>query len=392
MDNAIATPSPTSKYNVLILTSSRGFYGAERVIWSLVASIDKSRFNLTVATLKDKRFGNQELVEEIAKIDGNSLALPCQGRWDKNALNILCEFIQDNAIELLHCHEEKSRFYGLLAARRCKIPVVATHHNWIRGNWISNTFQYLDAFLLTRCKHIAAVSNDVSQMMGTFKIPKKKISIVPNGIDLTPFHNAQSKQHDSTALKKQLNLPVGVPIVGIFGRLTAAKGHHYLLRAAKQLRTQWPQVHYLIVGDGELRAELQQLTFDLGLAEQVTFTGFRDNVIDFYPLLDILVLASITEGTPMVLLEAMAMNIPIISTKVGGIKDILTDSHDSILLEAKDVTNLTQALYTLLDNPNEAARLAANAAQTIEHYSSKHMAAKYEKIYYAIINNLQPAL
>ena len=392
MDSTINTLTADKVRNILILTSSRGFYGAERVIWSLAASIDKNRFNLTVATLKDNRFGNQELVEEVAKIGGHSLAIPCNGRLDKNAIQILCDFIHDNAIDLLHCHEEKSRFYGLIAARKCKIPVVATHHNWIRGHWVSNAFQYLDAFLLTRCKHITAVSNDVSQMMTKLKIPRKKISIVPNGIDLSPFRHAQSKQQDSSALKKQLNLPINAPIVGIFGRLTAAKGHYYFLQAAKQLQTRCPDVHYLIVGDGELREELQQLSRDLGLTKQITFAGFRDNVIDFYPLLDILVLSSLTEGTPMVLLEAMAMNIPIIATRVGGVKDILTDGHNGILLQAKDSTSLAQALQTLLNNPAEATRLATNAAQTVDHYSSKHMATQYEKIYHAVINNLQPTL
>ena len=147
--------------------------------------------------MEDRR-PHRELLKESEKRGGKTIAIRCRKRLDVQALKELLSILKKNDIDILHCHEMKSRAYGLIAAKVIELPIVATNHNWIRENRTVATYELLDAFSLRFFDRIIAVSEEVKQLMLKFKIPQRLISVVRNGINLK---ESCEKRDDNTSLR-----------------------------------------------------------------------------------------------------------------------------------------------------------------------------------------------
>ena len=183
-------------------------------------------------------------------------------------------------------------------------------------------------------------------------------------------------------VRNELGIDQKIPLIGAFGRISPEKGQKYFIAAAVRVLKVFPESRFLIVGDGFQREAMKEYAADLGISDNVIFAGFRKDISEFHSALDLFVLPSILEGTPMALLEAMSAESPVIATRVGGVGRIIQNGINGLLVSPANSKELAETIIKLLKNPAKANHLAQNALRTIsEKYSSKKMADEYMKKY-----------
>lgn len=352
-----------------------GFGGLERVILSLVANIDRTRFTPSFCALyapdpamyrKLSRLGLSCTI--IDKGEGINYYLPFR----------LAGLLRREQIELVNSHDIGATLFAAPAARLAGITkVVHTDHSQILAKKrFPGVYRLILRHLVT---HIIPVSQDLSRyLVRTMQIDQAKITTIPNGIDVLPFATV----HDVSCLRKELGIPEKNRIVGTIGRLVEQKGTEYLIRGFAQLAHKYPDTTLVIVGKGELRFNLEHLVDDLTLGNKIIFTGIREDIPELMNLFDIFVLPSLWEGQPITIIEAMAAGKPVVATDVGGNRELLMHGEFGLLVPPKGPEALARAMERLFADPHLAEKLGerARAHATVE-LSSSSMTKRYENVF-----------
>jgi hypothetical protein len=267
---------------------------------------------------------------------------------------------------------------GIHTARAAGVPVVVrTEH---LPFLITNADQR-DAFntMLSLVDRLICVSAEAQASFIKAGVPAEKLGVVRNGI------HAPSVQVDPKEIRQQLGLPASAKIILTVARLTEQKGHRYLLEAIPTLLQQEPDVFFLWVGEGPLEAELRRQIQEQGLDQHVYLAGQRRDVPQLMAASDLFVLPSLFEGLPIVVLEAMAIGVPIVGTRICGTREAITDGVTGRLVEAKDAQALTGAIVAALQQPQVTARWSKAARLRFEReFSAARMAREVLAIYAAL--------
>jgi len=311
---------------------------------------------------------------------------PCKGRVDVSTILLIKKFLKTQKIDIIHSHGYKSNLYAVAASVGNTVSLVATCHNWLGDDRKMKLYAHLDKSFLNRFDKVVAVSDSVEKEILEHNIPFAKVLIIPNGIDLDRFNSGRK----SDTLKREFGIDHKCTIIGTVGRLSEEKGHSHLLHAAEKVLQTYPDVVFLIVGDGPLREDLQDKALQLAQGRSgnpFLFTGVRNDMEKIYSLMDIFVLPSLTEGLPMVLLEAMAAQKPVVATKVGAVPRVVEDGHSGLLIPPGDVERLAGAIMDLLDSPQRAQHLAQNGYERVrDHFSAKRMGEQYIEVYQDVLS------
>ncbi|CAM3857835.1 glycosyltransferase [Alicyclobacillus pomorum] len=275
---------------------------------------------------------------------------------------------------ILHAHGPRLNVLAYLASRSGRNQWVTTVHSNPYKDFLSSRWKTL---ILTRLNHWCVAHSDgvfvVHPMFGEF-FPTSRVLYVPNGISLKPLERDKSAYR--LALRRQLNLPEGTPLLGIAARFDPVKDIGTIIRAVPKMRT--ANAHLVVAGDGEQRQPLEQLVDELGVRDRVHFLGFIDNVLEFYAALDIHVLASHSEGTPFSVLEAGWLGVPNIGTSIPGLTRLLLDGETGRCFPVGDATALAEVADDLFEHPDIAQRLArAFAERIIPEYTPEKMLQAY---------------
>lgn len=369
---------------ILHLISSRGFFGAEKVVIELAKELcSLSNYQVFIGVFKDLREEHLEIAEKAKESNSKVEIFPCRGRFDLETVSSIRTFIKYSNIDILHSHGYKSNFYAILATLFMNTQKVTTCHNWIGTGYKMKFYEKLDKFLLNRFDKVISVSSLIEKEILDNGISKSKVVIIDNGIDIDKFTDVKNIDY----LRKEFNLNSDSKIIGTIGRLSAEKGLLYFLEASKRVLGKFPHTKFLIVGDGPLRQELQKESVKLGIEKDVIFTGIRNDIPEVLSLMDIFVLPSLKEGLPISLLEAMAAKKSIIATNVGGVPGVIKNGDSGILIEPKDVQGLVDNIIELIKNRKKAIFLAQNAYEKVKkEFSSKKMAEKYIWVYNLIFD------
>ena len=275
-------------------------------------------------------------------------------RDDLKALVNLIRLIRREQPDIVHTHTAKAGFVGRLAAKLTGVPVlVHTFHGHVFHSYFgylrTKFFLWLERLLAKFTDVIITVGEQQRKEIIGYKIaePDKVIS-VPLGLDLKPFVNSSSH---SDLLQRELSLEPDILLVGIVARLVPIKNHLCFLRAARVVADKMDNVRFLIIGDGELREHLEQKTRELELESKIIFMGFQHNLTKIYSGLDVVTLSSFNEGLPVALIEAMAAGKPVVSTDVGGVRDLILDGDNGLLVPSNDHRALALAILYLLGKP-----------------------------------------
>jgi len=367
---------------ILHLISSRGLFGAERVTLDLCKSLKGCGCESTIGVIRNSHNPHVEVADEARRNAIDTVIFPCEARLDVRLIFRIRRYAEENHISLMHCHGYKSNFYGLFA-RPKNIPIVATNHNWLASHWRLRAYRRFDSLLIRYFTRIIAVSDGVRKEMLRYGVPKEKIRVIDNGIDLTRFGDTISP----AAIREEFGIKKGVTVVGTVGNLGAEKGYVYLLQAAKGILNNVESVKFIFVGDGPLRTYLENEASELGIGHNVIFTGFRTDIPDLLSAMDIFVLPSVIEGLPMVLLEAMAAKKAVVATNVGAIPKVVNNGN-GILVEPRDVAGLHNAILSLLTSEEKRQRYASAGHETVRtHFSSERMSSEYIALYNELLGD-----
>jgi len=298
--------------------------------------------------------------------------------------------------DIVHTHTAKAGTVGRLAARLARVPVVLhTFHGHVFHGYfnpaVSKVFQLIERVMARISDRIIVLSPKLRDELLRYRIaPVDKIEIIPLGLDLEPL---LSLTHEAQPLRDELGIPSDTQLVGIIGRLVPVKNHKLFLQAARIVRDAGTPAHYLIIGDGELRTELEIMADELGISSRVHFIGWRRDLVPIYAGLDLLTLTSINEGTPVSLIEAMAAGVPIVATKVGGVPDLVQDEHTGWLVEPGDPKAFGKALSHALASDMVRNGLSKRIRkQTVERYGYPQLVQNIEGLYLMLLKQKRVGL
>jgi glycosyltransferase involved in cell wall biosynthesis len=316
------------------------------------------------------------------------LVIPEMGREinfisDLKILYKLYRLFRREKPDIVDTHTAKAGFAGRLAARLAGVPVVIhTFHGHIFHGyfspWKTRLFLFIEQMLAHLSTRIVTISALQRQEILNFRIASPdKILIIPYGFELDPFLTCESGRG---RLRSELALGPEIKLVGIVARLTAIKNHHLFFKAASLVHQRCKAVHFVVVGDGELRAELEQYVAELQLERVVHFLGWRQDVPAIYADLDLVALTSNNEGTPVTLIEAQAAGCPVVATAVGGVPDIVSDGQTGYLVPPGDAEALAEAiLKALADDSGSMGRAARQAVA--EQFTISRLVRDMEQLY-----------
>jgi len=372
-------PVDEQRINVLHVVLEMGIGGLQRLITDTALTMDRERFNVEVVCLDelgcfaDVLRSHGFTVTLLRRKDAHLAKLPLR----------LARFMRERRIDVAHMHPG-TLIFGALAAKLARVPAaVYTEHG--RGLPEPRVRLLEDRVSGVLIDSIIAVSADLeSYLSRVVRMPRRKITTVMNGIRLTDFSGPSDRQ----SVLASLGLPVDAKVVGTVARLDGVKDQLTMLRAFAQVWRSEERARLLLVGDGPMRAELESFIQEEGLAGAVVITGQRNDVPALIGAMDVFVLSSLSEGTSISLLEAMASGVAPVVTRVGGNPAIVHHDENGLLVEPRDPAGLAAALLTLLHDDDRRGQLAANAAKHVRsRYGIETMVNRYADIYDRILTH-----
>ena len=365
---------------VLQLRSSVGFFGAENVIMEVAKAIVHSPYEPIIGVLENSHNPHTEMAQVAQKNGVASKVFPCDGRFSMQTAGAVRQYMLDNDIAIVHAHGYKADFYALFATLHTGRKRVATIHPWLmESNCMSSAKFYmaLDKALLRSFHRIVAISDEMRDEVVRDGMKPGRVATIENGIDLQRF----AATPNVASARRDFGIPAGARVIGAVGRLSKEKGHAVLLAAAKSLVGKFPDLCFMLVGDGPEREKLTQEVAALGLQKNVIFTGVCSDIPKALAAMDIFVLPSLTEGLPMALLEAMAAKKVIVATAVGSIPRVIRNQENGVTVPPNDTPAIAQALADLLRDPQTALRFADRAYDAVQPFSAETMGKQYVKLY-----------
>lgn len=358
--------------------------GQQHLLW-LAQKIDKSKFEIEVAC-EDEGY----LVDELRKINIKIHPINISNRPSILSLIKTYLLLKKVSPAILHTHGGTAGFYGRVAAVfNFKCVVIHTYHGIHYLNFNKplqkRIYASIDKFLLkfTNCT-ICVAKNDFEIGLNAGIVRKEKAVVIHNGIEIDKFSLLDKKIDNEPKLRADDDSL----IVGSVGRLHYQKGYEYLIEASKTVLENYPNVKFVLIGDGELRDSLDSFAKKIGVDNNFVFLGNRTDIPELLTQIDIFVLPSLWEGLPLVLLEAMAAKKPIVATDVNGIVEIIESEKEGILVPPKNSVELSSALIRLLKDEELRKRLAENGYKKVwSEFSLSKMIAETETVYLKYINN-----
>lgn len=302
-----------------------------------------------------------------------------RGASDVRSLMHLLRVMREFKPHIIHTHTAKAGALGRTAARfylRTRKPdaplpgILHTFHGHVLEGYFGRArsafFRVLERRLASSAHRLVTPSQSIAEELLKMRIGKREqYRVVPLGFELEPFLAIGPRDPtEPHPFRAELGIPADASVIGIVGRLTAVKNHRMFLTAASRLprRTKTP-LHFVVIGDGEMRGELEALTKELGIAESVHFAGWRKDLPAVYRELDVLALTSTNEGTPVSLIEAMAAGRAVVATGVGGVADVVKDATTGLLVTPGRDDLFAVAMGRLADDPELRTRLASAARE-----------------------------
>jgi len=371
-------------HTILFPVNALKIGGAEQQLLELVRGLDKSRFRPIVAPLHR----GAPLDGEYAAVPGVEVRhLDRHGKYDPSPLWKIASILRSEKVDLIQPFLTPATFFGLLPALAVGTPVrVVTERCGVRRDRSLGYTLYRTAEdTMTRFADVVVANSEAGRsFLMERKISPEKILVIYNGINLdrlTPDPTA------AASIRERIRVPDGGMLIGILASLTPPKDHATFLRAAAIVAHRWPNARFAIVGDGVLRSALEDLATELGLADRVTFAGYQRRVADHLLACDLMVSSSRdNEGCSNSILEAMALDRPVIATDIGGNRELIEHGRTGYLVPVSDPPALAAALERAITAPVERAEIVTQARQMVDRrFSLQGMVSSYEALYTGLL-------
>lgn len=372
------------RLKLLLVSKSTG--GVASYIRMLVKGLDREKFDITVACLSEN---GQEFAEELRqnyKVDAFSLAM---NRYKINPLTDARVLIQLSArirrerYDLIHAHASKPGFLMRIAAIGTGIPVIYSPHNFAfhEGSkpLVARVVALFEKFAALFTTQIIAVAKHERDLALKYGVGKPELySVIPTGIDPVLYRQPA----DVLEIKRSLGIPDTAQVIGTVGRLAVPKLPIDFVRVAAELKKDFSDLHFVWVGSGPLQEEAQALTNELGLKDSIHWLGHRDDAYRLYNIFNCFLLLSRWEANPLVLLEAFSAGVPVIASDNLGARELIGDGGHGILVPVADVSAVSNAIRSVLQNPDRASAMKRLALEEVSRvFSLERMINKIEEVY-----------
>ncbi len=345
------------RINVLEVIGNAGQGGMENYIENFIAHLPPNQFRLACICPYESQF--TALLRQLGVDDVYITPITDDPAW--RSIQLTIEVARLHQIDVLHAHMPKAHILAGLSGCLINKPVVATLHGMNISSQELGITRAVGSHLISNCQE----GYTQALAMGVLA---ERVNLVRNGVDTSVF----TPDRSGNELRNEINVPKGTPLVGFVGRLEHEKGPDMFLRAVDQVHQVRPDVHFVIVGDGVMRNKLEEMCAHLQLDKHVHFVGWRTNTVDIYPALDFLVHTSRSDGTSLVLLEAMSCGCPTVGLAVGGVPEIIENERTGFLAGAGDWEGIAFRIIQLLDQPERVQGMKAAARNRVkEHFDVK---------------------
>lgn len=361
--------------------------------------------SLLTAGMNDAHFASSLVVGQISETEGDMsyvardrgiepIIIPTLGRegalWnDLITLAQLVRLIRQMKPHIVETHTAKAGFLGRLAAAVCRVPVIihVFHGHYFHGYFghlKTSVFIALERLAARFSSRIVTVSDRVRDDLVAWKIASRdKIQVIGLALDLQPFVDMEGRQGKFRA---ELGCSSSTPLIASISRLVPIKNHEMFIQAMHHVVAVNPLAQAVIVGDGECRPDLEHMVQHSGLTEHVRFLGWRRDLDSIYSDLDLIVLTSLNEGTPVSIIEAMTAQVPVVATSVGGVPDLLENGWLGTLVAPHDAATLAQAILRQLEEGKDNKRLALARARAIEKYGIDRLMRDLKATYVQLLH------
>ncbi|MBI4579902.1 MAG: glycosyltransferase family 4 protein [Planctomycetes bacterium] len=353
--------------------------GPETLILGVSRCIDRSRFDLRVAALDTHSPPDSPMSVGLRQTGTPMILLPARHRFDRSVIRGLVRVLDEHEIDVLHTHDHRTNLIAWLASRSRPTPLVATLHQPLRRHWWLKHFEILDEFIVRRFDRILPVAEMIRQeLIARHPELTDRTRAVLNGVDLRRFDGT----FDRARVRAELSVSPDQMLCMTVGRLSDDKGIPYLVESIRHVIQVRRDVRWAIAGRGPLEDSLRAKAHALGVDDFVSFLGFREDVPDLLAAADVLVVASTSEGCPVVVLEAMAAGCPAICTRVGGSPEIVADGTTGYVVEPRRPDQLAKAVLEMAAGPGARAEMGRRARQLVrERFSIERMVREFEEVY-----------
>jgi glycosyltransferase involved in cell wall biosynthesis len=375
------------------LLTSFIYGGTERQATELLKRIDLDRFDVRLASLKSEG----TLYAQIADRFPDAPVFRLTSFYNANACRQylrLRDLLIREQIDLVHAHDFYSGMLGVIAGRLAGVRVlVSQRHLRLSDRRIHEWGQRF----INRAAYKVLVNSEAikEHILATSGVPEEKIVVVRNGLITSEEEaagcNLNGPRQPTAAeclcspreeICREFGLSSEAKLVGMVGRMEPVKGHRYFVEAAAQVAREHPNAHFLLVGDGQLQKDIRQQAANLGIADRLHLLGYRKDAARIVTAFDLSVLASLHEGLPNTVLEAMAAGVPVVATAVGGTKELITEGETGYLAPPADADTLAQRISWALAHEEERTRFAASARQAVRsNYGMSRMVSEMERLY-----------
>jgi glycosyltransferase involved in cell wall biosynthesis len=315
------------------------------------------------------------------------LSVHDRGPLDWRVIPEMLAVCRRERVALWHGHDYKSNLLGLALRRFWPMRLVTTLHGWVHHTRRTPLYYAVDRLCLPRYERVLCVSPDLHERALACGVPAGRCLLVENGIDTAQY----SRRLSVVQAKRAHGVRPDRLVVGAVGRLSAEKGFDLLIRACDRLVRGGVDLELWVAGAGDEEGELRRLIDGLGRGARFRLLGYCSDTAALYQAMDVFALSSHREGLPNVLLEAMALEVPVVATHVAGIPRLVTGNVNGLLVRPGSVDELAEALGRLLGDPALRRRLAAAGRRTVEdRYSFAARTDKVRAVYDELLGRASP--
>ena len=358
--------------NILYLTNHLNTGGVTSYLLTLAGGMRKRGHQVYLAS------GGGELLSKFSQEGIVHIPVPLATKQEVSpgvfiSILKLLKQVKEKNIEIIHANTRVTQVVAGLIHRFSGKPYISTCHGFFKQRIFRRIFPCWGL-------KVIAISEAVKEhLIEDFKVKEENISLIHNGIDVDKFRVQSSEFR--VEKKKELGLGNG-PVVGIIARLSDVKGHIYLIEAMKEVLGTFPDARLLIVGDGKMKQDLVALARRLGITQNVYFIPSVKEARDILAVMDLFVMPSLAEGLGLSLIEAMAAGLAVIGSDIGGIRSLIKDGYNGLLVKPAEPTELSSAILGLLRDKTRPSLLGAHAQEFIrQHFSQEDMLGETEKLY-----------
>lgn len=362
--------------NILYMLPELTVGGVETHVMALSAGMTRMGHKVTVIS------NGGALVERLKDAGVEHITLPIHRKSPvtvSETARRVKKIIQERGIDVVHAHSRVPAWVARIALRKTRIAFVITAH----GQYAP----HIGSRVMASGDRIICVSKGILEHMADkLGADRSRMDVIYNGIDIEEAVREIENIRSPRETRKELGIPEGAHVIGSIGRLTATKGLRFFVDAFKQVRDVKPGAKALLVGDGPMRKELADRAAELGIADDLLFTGVRTDIYDLLGIMDVYVVSSLYEGFPMGCLEAMSSKVPIVATRVGGIPEMLEHERTALLAEPKAPQALSAEIIRIIDRPELVKELTeAGFQDVVRKFSEKKMLQNILQVYYDTI-------